>query len=164
MRRLCFLIALALGAHAAHAAGIIDAVEEQMAKEELAACGVRPPEASWFDKTTKNEKFDAAERFNLCYARLAERRKRETEAMVREYESRVFQIHEACRSAIKKRISSSDTVSFAPYRYSMGDGYNAAGVDITAGGFSVDVSGSYAEGNFNVRCYMNKNFVVTQVR
>lgn len=137
---------------------------EAQQKEEEARCGSSPPPPSWYDRSLSTEKHSAFQRYQQCLAKLHQERRVAGERVIRENRQTVLNVHMACRDAVKKLVRSPDTVSFASYKYDPLFGFNSAGVDITDGGYSVEVSGSHVGGDFRVKCYMDKRFVVSAVR
>ena len=146
------------------ASDLFEKADEQLDKENKARCGERPEEPGMYDKAVRTKKLEASERYADCYRRLEAERAESTKKYMRDQVDLVFQVHEACRGAMKRRSRAPQTLSFELYRYEPGLGYNSANVDTTAGGYSVAISGSDSDGPFRVRCFMDKAYTVGAVR
>jgi hypothetical protein len=91
--------------------------------------------------------------------------RRNSDRHQKQMEGIVYSTREACRLAVRRLSSQPSTLAFDyGKKYDIMYGLNGSGVDITDGGYSVDLSGSSVEGKFRVKCYMDERFKVTNVR
>ena len=133
--------------------------------EPLEDCGSPPDYPAWYDRAVNKSKVVAHEKYQQCLGRNRDRERRNIERQTAELEAIVFRSHESCRQAIRRVAPQPATLSFdyaKPFSYL--SGLNGSGVDRTDGGYSVEVSGSDFQGQFSVKCYMDKRFNVTGVR
>lgn len=148
----------------AHASDLFDMVQAQRDKETKERCGDFPPEPSLYDKAMRTEKFAARVNYEKCLRRLEAQWDQRAKQLDTDMHSVVFQVHDACRGAVKRMSQAPDTLAFKDYRYEVSLGYNSANVETTQGGYSVVVGGSDSNGPFLVKCFMDKAYRVTAVR
>ena len=133
--------------------------------EPLEDCGSPPDYPAWYDRAVNKSKVVAHEKYQQCLGRNRDRERRNIERQTAELQAIVFRSPESCRQAIRRIAPQPSTLSFdyaKPFSYL--SGLNGSGVDRTDGGYSVEVSGSDFQGQFSVKCYMDKRFNVTGVR
>lgn len=146
-------------------AGAFTTYEQTQERDALGAkenCGPQPEEPSLLGSVFNSTKKTAVDNYALCL----ERNKRRDYLNGKiELQNIVNHTRGSCQNAIRKLSSNPSTLSFndgGDFDYL--SGLNGSGVNTTDGGYSVKISGSDIRGSFNVTCYMNKSFSITNVR
>ena len=141
----------------------IAAQGEKMEDEEN--CGPHIEELVTVESRLNPSRPVATKNYQECSLRNFDRRNRNGKRETALMEKLVFRTRDVCTQVIRRTSQAPSTLSIDYGKpYSWMSGLNGSGVDITEGGYSVNVTGSSAIGRFSVTCYMDKNYVVTHVR
>jgi hypothetical protein len=125
-------------------------------------CGAQPPRpgaiSSFFSSSEKQAETN-------YYACLERNKRRDYFVEKGKMQTIVYKVRESCQNAIRKISQNPSTLSFdSGQDFSFSNGLNGSGINTTDGGFSVNLQGSDIRGSFNVTCYMDKFYNITNVR
>lgn len=108
---------------------------------------------------------NATERYEDCLRRREEAQRKSIERLEQEGQEKLDRSEASCKNAVRGMSRQPSTLSFDRVpRYQLWRGLKLSGLNITEGGYSIELIGSDANGSFVVTCYMDKNYRVTNVR